>query len=57
MNVEYLILAALFSLGSSTVEKIDLETCHAIATNLLPQDVVIPQGEKLKEVVDVVEIC
>ena len=43
-NVECCTLAALFSLGCSTVGKIVLETCHAIATDLLPKYVVIPQG-------------
>ena len=52
MNVECSTLAALFGLGSSTVGKIVLKTCHAIDTNLLPQYVVIPQGEQLKEIVD-----
>ena len=45
-------LAALFSLGCSMIGKIVSETCYAITTNLQPQYVVIPQGEKLKEIVD-----
>ena len=51
-NVEYRTLSSLFGLGHSTVGKIVVETCHAIATHLLPQYVQIPSGEKLKEIVD-----
>ena len=39
-------------MGRSTVGKIIVETCHAIATYLLPHYVKIPQEDKLKEVVD-----
>jgi hypothetical protein len=48
-NVEY---RPLFGLGRSTVGKIVVQTCRAIATHLLPQYVQIPSGEKLKEIVD-----
>ena len=51
-NVEYRTLSALFGLGRSTVCKIVLETCHAIATHLLPQYVQIPNGDRLKEIVE-----
>ena len=51
-NVEYRTLAALFGLGRSTVCTIVVQTCHVIATHLLPQYVQIPQGEKLKEIVE-----
>lgn len=51
-NVEYRTLSSLFGLGRSTVGKIVVETCRAIATHLLPQYVQIPCGEKLKEIVD-----
>ena len=51
-NVEYRTLAALFGLGRSTVCTIVVQTCRVIATHLLPQYVQIPQGEKLKEIVE-----
>ena len=44
--------SALFGLGRSTVCKIVLEICHAIATHLLPQYVQIPNGDRLKEIVE-----
>ena len=50
--MEYRTLSVLFGLGRSTVGRIVVETSHAIATHLLPQYVKIPQGEKLKEIVD-----
>ena len=50
-NVEYRTLSALFGLGRSTICTIVVETSHAIATRLLPQYVQIPQGERLKEIV------
>ena len=34
-----------------------VETCHAIATHLLPQYVHIPQGDRLKEIVEGFETC
>ena len=55
-NVEYRTLSSLFGLGRSTVGKIVVETCRAIATHLLPQYVQIPCGEKLQEIVDEFEI-
>ena len=51
-NIEYRTLSELFGLGRSTVAEIVLETCNAIATHLLPQYVSIPNGDKLKEIVD-----
>ena len=51
-NVEYRTLSALFGLGRSTICTIVVETSHAIATRLLPQYVQIPQGERLKEIVE-----
>ena len=42
----------MFGLGRSTVCKIVLETCHAIAIHLLPQYVQIPNGDRLKEIVE-----
>ena len=51
-NVEYRTLSELFGLGRSTVGEIVIETCDAIATHLLPQYVFIPQGDKLREIVE-----
>ena len=51
-NVEYRTLFSLFGLGRSTIGKIVVETCPAIATHLLPQYIQIPCGEKLKEIAD-----
>ena len=51
-NIEYRTLAGLFGLGHSTVGKIVVETCRAIATDLFSIYVFIPSGENLKEVVD-----
>ena len=51
-NIEYRTLSEMFGLGRSTVGVIVVETCHAIATHLLPQYVSIPHGDKLKEVVE-----
>ena len=56
-NVEYRPLSALFGVGQSTVGKIVVETCHAIAAHLLPQCVQIPHGEGLREIVDGFEMC
>ena len=55
-NVEYRTLSALFGLGRATVGKIVVETCHAIATHLLPHCVQIPQQENLREIVEGFEI-
>ena len=54
-NVVYHTLSSLFGLGRSTVGKIAVETCRAIATHLLLQYVQIPSGEKFKEIVDCLE--
>ena len=51
-NVEYRTLSELFGLGLSTAGEIVIETCDAIATHLLPQYVFIPQGDKLREIVE-----
>ena len=51
-NVEYRTLSELFGLGRSTVGEIVIETCDAIAMHLLPQYVFIPQGDKLREIVE-----
>ena len=51
-SVEYRTLSKLFGLGRSTVDKIVMETCDAIATYLLPQHVSIAQGDKLKEIIE-----
>ena len=56
-NMEYRTLSALFGLGRSTVGKIVVETCNAIATHLLPKYVTIPGKDKLKEIVDGFETC
>ena len=48
-NVEYRTLLALFGLGRSTVSEIVVETCHAIASHLLPQYVQIPLGDRLEK--------
>ena len=51
-NVEYRTLSELFGLGRSTVGEIVIETCDAIATHPVPQYVFIPQGDKLREIVE-----
>lgn len=51
-NVEYRTLSNLFGLGRSTVCTIVLDACRVITNHLLPRFVQIPQGEKLKEIVD-----
>ena len=56
-NTEYRTLASLFGLGRSTVGKIIVETSHAISTHLLPQYVKIPDGDKLKDIVEGFETC
>ena len=56
-NVEYRTLSAQFGLGRSTVSKIVVETCHAIASHLLPQYIQIPLGDRLKEIVEGFETC
>ena len=56
-NVEYRTLSELFGLGKATVGKIVVETCQAISKYLLPKYVNIPQGNRLKEVVDGFELC
>ena len=55
--MEYRTLSALFGVGRSTVGFIVVETCQAIATYLLPRHIQIPQGERLKEIVDGFETC
>ena len=50
--MEYRTLSNLFGLGCSTVCTIVVETCHAITNCLLPKFVQVPQGEKLKEIVE-----
>ena len=56
-NAEYRTLAALFGLGRSTVGRIVIETCDAIATHLLSKYVSVPAGNKLKEIVKGFETC
>ena len=56
-NVEYRTLSDLFGIGRSTVRKIVVEACHAIATHLLPQYIQIPNGDRLKEIVEGFETC
>ena len=51
-NVDYRTLSELFGLGKSTVGETVIETCNAIATHLLSQYVYIPQGRKLKEIIE-----
>ena len=51
-NVEYRTLSALFGLGRSTICTIVVNTCHAIATHLLPECVQIPNHNRIKEVVE-----
>lgn len=51
-NVEYRTIGALFGIGRSTVGKVVLETCNAISQHLLPKYVAIPEGAKLRELVD-----
>ena len=55
--VEYRTLSELFGLGKATVGRIVVETCQAISKYLLPKYVNIPQGNRLKEVVDGFELC
>ena len=50
-NVEYRTLGELFGLGRSTVGKIVLETCEAIAQHLLQVHVRFPTGQTLKQVI------
>ena len=50
-NVEYRTLGELFGLGSSTVGKIVLETCIAVAQHLLQVHVHLPTGQTLKQVI------
>ena len=50
-NVEYRTLGELFGLGRSTVGKIVLETCEAIAQHLLQVHVRFPTGQTLKHVI------
>lgn len=51
-NVEYRTIGALFGIGRSTVGNVVLETCAAISEHLLPKYVTIPEGAKLRELVD-----
>lgn len=50
-NIEYRSLAELFGIGRPTVGRIVLETCKAIAGNLLPRHVNFPSGRELVEVI------
>ena len=50
-NVEYRTLGELFGLGRSTVGKIVLETCEAIAQHLLQVHVCFPTDQALKQVI------
>ena len=50
-NVEYRTLGELFGLGHSTVGKIVLETCDAIAQHFLQVHVCFPTGQTLKQVI------
>ena len=56
-NAEYRTLAALFGLGRSTVGKIVIETCDAIATQLLSKYHSISTSDKFKETVDGFDTC
>ena len=51
LSVEYRTLGELFGLGRSTVGKIVLETCEAIAQHLLQVHVRFPTGQTLKQVI------
>ena len=53
-NVEYRTLSELFGLGKATVGRIVVETCQAISKVFTSN---IPQGNRLKEVVDGFELC
>jgi len=55
-NIEYRTLSGLFGIGRSTVCEIVNDTCQQIVLNLLPKYVKIPQGDRLKEVVDGFEV-
>ena len=50
-NVEYRTLGELFGLGHSTVGKIVLETCEAIAQHLLQVHMCFPTDQTLKQVI------
>ena len=50
-NIEFRTLAALFSVGQSTVGKIVIETI-AMTTTHLPRFVQIPKGERLNKIID-----
>ena len=56
-NIEYRTLASLFGFGWSTVGKIVVETSHTISTHLLPKYVKIPDGDKLKDIIEGFETC
>ena len=56
-NIEYRTLASLFGLGRSTVGKIVLETCNIMTTKLLARYVHLPEGTRLREIVDGFEVC
>ena len=56
-NIEYHTLASLFGLGRSTVGKIVLETCNIMTTKLLARYVHLPEGTRLREIVDGFEVC
>ena len=55
-NAEYRTLSSIFGLGISTVCTVVLDTCHAI-TKILPRYVSIPQGDRLRDIVNAFEAC
>ena len=56
-NVEYQTLLALFGLGRCTVCVIVVETCNAITKHLFPWYVSFPMGERLRDIVRMIETC
>lgn len=51
-NSEYRTIAELFGLGRSTVGEIVLDTCEVIVNHLFHRYVYMPQGERLRQVIE-----
>ena len=55
-NIEYRTLAGMFGIGRSTACEIVNDTAKQIVTHLLPKYVKIPNGDRLKEIVEGFEL-
>ena len=55
-NIEHRMLAGMFGIGWSTACEIVNDTAKQIVTHLLPKYVKIPNGDRLKEIVEGFEI-